>query len=269
MRIWRGTATLDGLIDDLTLCGDKAEAQVLLVGGQPIDLDDFPQLEGIFKTGVGTDNLPFDEAKSRRVKIVLPSEETRDVVFDETASFACQLILRCLYRDVGVPDKWQKASRDSLASRTVLVIGTGNIGRRVRDKMTVFCTVTTFDAIENQPDELKPLVEQADCISLHVPLNAQTRDFFDAEKLGWMKDGAALVNTARGPVVSEDALYAELSSGRLFAAFDVFWQEPYEGKLKALHPDPFYMTPHVASTCREFLEGTARDFRQFLAELDY
>lgn len=82
-----------------------------------------------------------------------------------------------------------------------------------------------------------------------------------------MKDGAAVVNTARGPIVDEDALYSELRGGRLRAAFDVFWQEPYNGKLAALHPEPFFMTPHVASTCEEFLEGLAEDFEEFLKRL--
>lgn len=266
--IFRGTGTLDGLTEGLEFTDDRAAAEVLLVGGKAIDLDEFPRLRAIFKTGVGTDNLPFEEAAARGVEIGLPSDETRDVIFSETAAFTCRLILHGLYRNVGDLESWTKRPRSALESENVLVIGTGNIGSRVRDKMAGFCTVTTFDAMDNQPEELRPLVERADCISLHLPLNDQTRDFFDAQKLSWMKDGAALMNTARGPIVSEDALFDELSAGRLFAAFDVFWQEPYHGKLRTLHPDPFFMTPHVASTCRQFLEGTARDFRQFLKDLE-
>ena len=89
----------------------------------------------------------------------------------------------------------------------------------------------------------------------------------NAEKLGWLKDGAALVNTARGAVVDEDALYRELASSRLRAAFDVFWKEPYRGRLLELPTDRFLVTPHVASTCREFVTGTAEDFRAFLRTL--
>jgi len=72
------------------------------------------------------------------------------------------------------------------------------------------------------------------------------------------------VNTPRGAIVDEDALYRELSSGRLRAAFDVFWEEPYTGRLLELPSDRFMVTPHIASTCREFLAATARDFVQFL-----
>ena len=72
-------------------------------------------------------------------------------------------------------------------------------------------------------------MKQADVITLHVPLMNSTKSFIDAEKLGWMKDGAAIVNTARGPVVDEDALFEEIQSGRLRAAFDVFGQNPMRG----------------------------------------
>ena len=90
---------------------------------------------------------------------------------------------------------------------------------------------------------------------------------FDAEKLSWMKDGATLVNTARAALVSEEDLFHELESGRLLAAFDVFWQEPYKGKLLDLTNERILISPHVASNCQEFLEATAEDFRSFLDSL--
>jgi phosphoglycerate dehydrogenase-like enzyme len=77
-----------------------------------------------------------------------------------------------------------------------------------------------------------------------------------------------LINTARGALVSEEALYRELENQRLYAAFDVYWQEPYEGKLKKFYPHRFFMTPHVASTCDAYLKGSARDFREFLKEVE-
>ena len=82
-----------------------------------------------------------------------------------------------------------------------------------------------------------------------------------------MKKNAILINTARGPIVDEDALYAELKNKRLIAAFDVFWQEPYYGRLKDFHPDFFYMSPHVASTCIEFLKGCRSDLDNFLISI--
>ena len=82
-----------------------------------------------------------------------------------------------------------------------------------------------------------------------------------------MKNGAVLMNTSRGAIVDENALFVELQSGRIKAAFDVYWHEPYHGMLKELHPDPFYMTPHVASTCKGFIEGCRRNLDDLIIEL--
>ena len=91
--------------------------------------------------------------------------------------------------------------------------------------------------------------------------------FFDSEKLSWMKTGSSLINTARGSIVSEVGLYKELKAGRLQAAFDVFWNEPYEGALKEFYPDTFYMSPHVSSICNEFIVGCKMDLDQLIKEL--
>jgi len=115
--------------------------------------------------------------------------------------------------------------------------------------------VTKFDIMRNEISELKPMIQQADCVTIHIPKSDENISFIDAEKLSWMKNNSVLVNTARGAIVDEEALYDEIKSGRLRAAFDVYWQEPYRGKLKEFYPDRFYMTPHVSSTCSSFLKG--------------
>ena len=267
MTIWTNTKTLDGYIPDLPLSSDKATAAVALVGGKAIDLNDFPKLRGIFKTGVGRDNVPEAEAQARGIRCGFPSPATAAIIYEETACFACHLILKCLYAEVGDFATWTKRDRPALASREVLVMGTGNIGGRVAAKMKSLARVSTYDVLHNRPAELEALVRRADCVTLHMPLTESTRGFFDAAKLAWMKDGAALVNTARAAVVPEDALFAELAQGRLRAAFDVFWQEPYQGRLRELSPDRFLTSPHVASTCREFIAATAADFRTFLKRI--
>lgn len=268
MTIYKATSTLDGYLPGLQFTESRSEAEVLLVGGKPIQLFEFPKLRGIFKTGVGTDNLPFEEAKRRNVRIELPSERVRDIVYEETASFACHLILAGLYADAGSWDGWKKAHRPQMAARTLLVVGAGRIGSRVVGKMSAFMNVETYDSATDPPDAFARKLATADCVSLHVPLTEHTRGLLDCDRLSLLPDGAVIVNTARGPVIDEEALYGELRSGRLRAAIDVFWQEPYKGKLSELPPDRLIRTPHVASTCRQFLEGTATDFMRFLEELD-
>ena len=267
MLIYKATNTLDSYLPSQPYTEDKNMAEVMIVGGKRFTLTDFPKLRGIFKTGVGTDNLPFREAAEHTIEIRLPSEETCNIIYEETASFTCHLILSGLYTGAGDWDSWKKADRPTLHKRQLLVVGTGNIGQRVVDKMRVFMKVDTFDSAYDPLEDFEPKVRRADCITLHVPLTSATNPLFNPERLSWLRDGTLLVNTSRGPVIHEEALYKELSSGRLRAAIDVFWEEPYRGKLTELPTDRFIKTPHIASTCREFIQGTATDFLQFLEEI--
>lgn len=269
MKFWKNTATLDHLIPELLETVPSDDAEIAVIGSKPIDLKSMPLLKGIFKCGVGTDNVPFQEAKQQGIAIGLPSDQTRRYIFEETANFAVYLTFRMLYNDLGSLDPWKKRSRIFLGNQKVLVMGQGNIGKLVTRKLEPFVDVLTYDIALNKENELKGLVGQADVISLHIPLNEETRSFIDAEKMAWMKDGAAIVNTARGPVVDEDALYEEISAGRLKAAFDVFWKEPYQGKLQKFHPERFFMTPHVSSNCEDFLTGLALDCQAFVQSLNH
>ncbi len=240
------------------------QADVLLVGGKPINLLEFPKLKGIFKCGVGRDNIPEKQAASLGISCGFPSPSTASIIHEETANFACHLVLKSFYSNVGDFDSWKKIGRNSLSTKQVLVVGRGNIGAKVVKKLKNFVRVSSFDLISNKPSELKAMIQHAECITLHLPLTESTRNMFDAEKLSWMRDGTTLVNTARAALVSEEDLFQELESGRLLAALDVFWQEPYKGKLLDLPNERISISPHVASNCQEFLEATAEDFRNFL-----
>ncbi len=267
MKFWKNTATLDALVPALKETVPAEEAELAVIGSKPIDVTTMPALRGLFKCGVGRDNVPFADCEQRGIKICFPSPETSRYIFEETANFAVYLIYRMLYADAGDLATWKKHQRTFLGKKKVLLLGQGNIGQHVRRKLEPSVEVMTFDILHNEIEELPGMLAQADVVSIHIPLLDTTREFVDAGSLAHMKDGAALVNTARGPIVDEDALYTELKSGRLRAAFDVFWKEPYEGKLRDLHPDPFLMSPHVASTCLDFLSGLALDFNQFAQEL--
>lgn len=267
MLIYKATNTLDGYLPSLNYTEDKDQAEIILVGGKKFFLDDFPQLRGIFKTGVGTDNLPFEEAAARSVTITLPSEKTCDTIFEETASFTCHLILNGLYAGGGDWNRWEKVVRPTLHHQQLLVVGAGRVGQRVADKMRNFMKVDTYDSATDPLEDFETKVRRADCVTLHVPLTETTDALFNAERLTWLHDGALLVNTSRGQVIHEDSLYKELSTERLRAAIDVFWKEPYCGKLTELPADRFIRTPHIASTCKEFIQGTATDFLRFLEKI--
>ena len=268
MLLWKQTKTLDGLINDLNIAKSKAEADIVLTGGKTVDLNEYPNLKGIFRCGATKTGLPYKEAEKRSVKIGFPSNKIIEYIYEETANFACHMILKMCYKDIGTIEPWEKFNRNALQNKQLLVIGMGHIGKRVVNKMKVFMKVNSWDIATNHISDLKGLLEFADFTSLHIPLTKENKNFFDKEKLSWMKDNSVLINTSRGPIVSEDDLYNEIKADRLEAAFDVYWEEPYNGKLMEFHPDKFSMTPHVASTCNEFLQGSAEELKKLIIELE-
>ena len=152
-----------------------------------------------------------------------------------------------------VEHRWDYTATDELAGKRVLVVGAGTIGDGLRRRLEPFDVEPVMVARRARPgvhavEELPSLLPEADVVVMIVPLTAATRGMVDAEFLARMRDGALLVNAARGPVVRTDALVAELSTGRLRAAVDVTDPEP----LPADHPlwsvPGLLLTPHVAGS---------------------
>ena len=269
MKIYSNTSTLDGYDDGLNFTKDKSQAGIALMGSKPIILSEFPNLKGIFRVGIGKDNVPEEEAKRKNIIVKYPSIDTIDIIYNETATYTCSLIFRMLYNYVGTLNPWFKYSRSELKSKTLLIIGNGNIGSRVYKYMQPFMNVVSFDIIENQESELQELLSIADCISLHIPKMDTNISFINKEKLSIMKDNAVIINTARGSLVDEEALYNEIMNDRLSAAFDVFWEEPYKGMLSELSSDKFFMSPHIASTCTGFLLGCRNALDGLIQDLNH
>jgi len=258
MKVYFNTHTFDELIKKgkISLAENTQEADFLVLGAKKVNYNEFPKLKGVYRFGIGSDNVDFELLKQRNVPVYFPGEEIKNILYDATANFTVYAILNILYRGAfGDPDLWKKTKRDYLGKKVGLVIGRGNIGKKVADKLALFMKVETYDILANKPQELESLLRQADVITIHIPLNKETEGFFDQEKLSWVKDDAVLVNTARGALFDEGALQEKLNNSKCRAFFDVFWQEPYQGKLKKLGSDKFFMTPHSASNVKEFVNA--------------
>lgn len=267
MKIWKNTKTLDFYDDGLTFTEIKREADIILSGSKKVELGGFDNLKAIFRVGVGKDNIPEEEAIKKGIIVGYPSLNTIGIIFEETANYACSLIFKMNYNDVGDIENWIKSDRVGLGEKRLLVIGMGNIGRKVFKKMKNFMKVDSFDIQTDTERELNNSLKRADFVSLHIPNSKENKCFIDSKKLSLMKNNSVLINTARGQIVSETALYDEIKSGRLKAAFDVFWKEPYVGDLKEYHPENFYMSPHVASTCSDFLIGCRKDLDKLIEDI--
>ncbi len=152
----------------------------------------------------------------------------------------------------------EAAPTDELAGKHVLIIGAGSIGTALARRLepfdvTISAVARTAREGVHAISELSSLIPQADVVVLLVPLTPETRGLVDAAFLTSLKDGALLVNAARGPVADTAALTKELSTGRVFAALDVTDPEP----LPADHPlwtlPNVLITPHVAGSVRGLL----------------
>ncbi len=172
-----------------------------------------------------------------------------------TAELAMTLMLatlRGIPRFVGAQQehRWDHTMLPALADKTVLIVGYGAIGAALERRLAGFETEVLRVARRARDgvagfDELPGLVPQADVVVLIVPLTDQTRGMVDADFLRQMKDGAVLVNVARGAVVETDALVKELHSGRISAALDVTDPEPLPGDHALWDAPGALITPHV------------------------
>lgn len=185
-----------------------------------------------------------------------------------TAELAVALVLAS---QRGIPDfvrdaghgRWAGGRRDSLADRTVLIVGYGSVGRAVEARLAPFeCTVRRVarqarDGVAALAD-LPSLLPTADIVVLTVPTTDATRGMVDASFLAAMKDGALLVNVARGAVVVTADLLAEASSGRLRAALDVTDPEPLPPDHPLWSLPNVLVSPHVGGNTSAFLPRARR-----------
>lgn len=237
-----------------------------------------PTLELVQFTGAGVDRAgALDDWRDGVVIANVPAANAREVA--EYVLFAAGSLLRALpvadreirvgrYRDVRA--RLTPASVHSLHSRTVGVVGLGNIGLAVsRLMLAVGARVMYSDpspssdhaaeaeALGVQRRELDDLLPSSDIVTLHVPLVAATRGLIDHARLGRMRRDAILINAARGGVVDEEALARALADGSLGgAAIDVYEQEPpgEDSPLLALAPaakERLLLTPHIAGVAYE------------------
>jgi D-3-phosphoglycerate dehydrogenase len=221
------------------------------------------KLKVIGRAGVGVDNVDVDAA-TRRGIVVANAPESNVV---SAAEHAVGLLL-ALARNIPqahaalVEGRWERSKWGGveLADKVLGVLGFGRIGRQVaRRAVGLQMKVVAYDPFisEERFRELgvdsatfDEVLERAEFLTLHLPLTDETRHSIDADAIAKMRDGARLINAARGELVDEAALVAALESGKLGgAAVDVFSKEPYDGPL--LQAPNIVVTPHLAASTEE------------------
>jgi D-3-phosphoglycerate dehydrogenase len=243
----------------IELIGD---VDALIAGTEPLNAEVLAaarKLRVISRVGVGLDNVDLNAARAEGIVV----RNTPEAVTNPVAELTLSSIINLL-RDVSLMDRelrdggWNRRMGRMLTGRTVGIIGLGRIGRRLSTLLAPFDV--RLLATDRAPDHqvakrlgvtyvpLERLLAESDVVTLHLP--GASRPIVGAEQLAAMKPDAVLVNTSRGGLVDERALYAALTEGRLAAAYiDTFEDEPYEGPLREL-PNVL-LTPHAGSFAAE------------------
>jgi D-3-phosphoglycerate dehydrogenase / 2-oxoglutarate reductase len=269
--------------------GLKTAAGLIVRSATRVDaslLNGAPGLKVVGRAGVGVDNIDVAAASERGVAVMnAPGGNTI------SAAELTMALLLAVARRVTVADRsirqgrWERSSLQGveLRGKTLGVIGAGRIGWEVAKRCRAFgMDVVVYDPYlaADRVDELHPhlvsldsLIERSDVITLHVPLNAETRGLIGESTLGRMKKGAFVLNVSRGGVVDETALAKALNNGRIAGAgLDVYEHEPLSPDSPLLDAPNLVLTPHLGASTKEAqiqvaLE-VARSMRTALAQGD-
>ena len=220
------------------------------------------KLKVIARYGVGIDTVDVEAATKQGVVVTNVLGANEESVADLTFGLILSLARKICRADSSVKQgKWESIVGVELWQKTLGVVGTGKIGRKVIKRAQGFeMNILAYDISPDpilvekygvQYVSLEVLLRNADFVSLHVPLTPETTGLVGGEQICLMKRCAYLINTARGKVVDQQALYTALKQKKIAgAALDVFSQEP-PGSIELIGLDNILTTPHMASSTEE------------------
>jgi D-3-phosphoglycerate dehydrogenase len=230
-------------------------------------MEQAPNLKIISRHGVGFDNIDVAAATERGVVVATVGLANAPSVVEHTIAMMYALAKRLhdFDRSVREGDYWRKLNLDAIdvAGRTVLIIGLGRIGSRLAKALNALglrClgvdpayTAAQIEAMGCEPvTDFRAALPRADFVTLHCPLQDDTRNLIGAAELALMKPSAYLINCARGGIVDEAALIEALNGGRIKgAALDVQAEEPPGFSNPLIACDRLILTPHSAATTPE------------------
>lgn len=219
----------------------------------------------IARVGVGLDNVDQEAAKVRNIRVINAVEGAMNAVAELVLGLMLSLARQTTRGDRAIrKGKWLKKELKGteLRGKYLGIIGLGNIGKRLgRVAKALNMNIIGYDVIPIDEEfskevglmkaDLATLLQSSDFVSIHVPLLDSTYHLIDSQKLSTMKKTAKIINTSRGGVIDEDALYEALKNGNLGgAALDVFEKEPAtDNKLAEL--ENIILTPHIGAQTKE------------------
>ena len=266
-----------GTLDYDCLVKEAAKADYLLVSGRlPINegvLSVAKHLKMIQRTGVGTEMLDKAAIKKHGIPVYVNAGVNAQSVAEHTLT----LMLACLKRlpqinkqtHEGIWNKQQTGvTTHELKGKTVALVGMGNIGRLVAQMLAPFGAKVIYTDVFRQSEELEKslnltfydsfesLLPFVDVLSFHCPLTSENTEILNSLTLAKMKQGAIVVNTARGKLINPNDLYQSLITGHLSsAALDTHYEEPIKESYKFADLDNVILTPHIGGLSYEAFQS--------------
>jgi len=259
-------------ISQAELLPKLADISGIALSGTPFkqtEMNASPAMQVVARIGVGYDAVEVPALSARRVPLMVAGTANSTSVAEQ----AFHLAKKNRHMDALVKDdKWtarHAAPPMELSGKNIIVVGFGRIGTRTARRCAAFdMNVQVFDpylkpetitaAGYTPVADLDAALPKADFVCIHCPKNPETVNMFDDRRFALMKQGAFIVNTARGGIINEPALYKALKSGHIAGAgLDVFEQEPTPPDNPLLTLDTVISSPHMAGVTVEAIEAMA------------
>lgn len=241
-----------------------SDAEVIVESNIPLRkdfLDACPNLKMLSIAFTGLDHIDMEECQRRGIVVKNAAGYSTEAVAELAIAMMIDVYRKVLENDAITRQCNRKGIMPGreIGGKTIGIIGMGNIGQRVAKLANAFgCKVLAWNRTQKHVDgvtfvDKETLLKESDIVTLHIALNAETRDFITEKDLALMKPSAILVNTARGPVVNEMALANALKQGKIAgAATDVYGTEPPLKPENPLFGAPnLIMLPHVGFATEE------------------
>ena len=239
-------------------------AEVIIESNIPLRkdfLDACPRLKMLSIAFTGLDHIDMEECQRRGIVVKNAAGYSTEAVAELTLALMIDLYRKVLENDAITRQCNRKGIMPGreIGGKTVGIIGMGNIGQRVAQLANAFgCKVLAWNRTPKQVEgvtfvDKETLLKESDIVTLHIALNAETRDFITEKGFALMKPSSILINTARGPVVNEQALANALKEGKIAgAATDVYGTEPPLNQDNPLFGAPnLIMLPHIGFATKE------------------
>lgn len=219
-------------------------------------------LKVIGRAGSGVDNIDVETAKKAGIAVVNAPEGNTNAVVELTFGLIISLLrkLNQAYRSMQ-EGLWLKKELigEELSGKTVGIVGYGHIGKKLASLLKHFNVKILYYSRKKKNSTLPNLFKKSDIITLHLPLTAETKNLINQKLLTLMKPTAYLINTSRGGVIEEKALYEALANKKIAgAALDVYWEEPLPQNSPWRKLDNILLTPHIGASTKEALTKTTQ-----------